>query len=144
MEDKNLIPETKYREIQSLVPIATVLIVVHQEGKVLICRRNIEPRKGEWCLPGGRVNLGETLGETVLREAKEELGIEVKIERQIGTFDSILPQQHYTATAYLVTPVNDEEIKLNEEHIEYKWVESVDELSETPVRQAVMESGVLK
>ncbi len=51
------------------------------EGKILLCRRAIEPRHGFWNLPAGYLENGETLEEGALRETKEEAGIEVELER---------------------------------------------------------------
>ena len=49
------------------------------EGKVLLCRRAIEPRKGYWTLPGGFLELGETIEEGAVRETWEEAGAKVRV-----------------------------------------------------------------
>jgi ADP-ribose pyrophosphatase YjhB (NUDIX family) len=49
------------------------------EDKVLLCRRNIEPRRGFWTLPAGFMELGETLAEGALRETIEEAGAQVEM-----------------------------------------------------------------
>lgn len=50
------------------------------EGKILLCRRAIEPRQGLWTLPGGFMENGETVTEAALRETQEEACAEVKLE----------------------------------------------------------------
>jgi len=50
------------------------------EGRVLLCRRNIEPRYGLWTLPGGFMELGETVAEGALRETVEEAGARVELQ----------------------------------------------------------------
>ena len=58
-------------------PIVGVGAVVIEGAKVLLVRRGNEPLKGEWSLPGGALELGETLQQGVVREVLEETGLEV-------------------------------------------------------------------
>jgi ADP-ribose pyrophosphatase YjhB (NUDIX family) len=53
-------------------------VVVDEEGRVLVVRRGTEPLKGRWSIPGGLVELGETLKEAVEREVAEETGLRVE------------------------------------------------------------------
>jgi 8-oxo-dGTP diphosphatase len=70
-------------------PIVGVGAVVVHEGRALIVKRAHEPRRGEWSLPGGRVELGETLVEATRRELREETGLEVAVGELIEVFDRI-------------------------------------------------------
>lgn len=128
------------------MPRLCVDLVVHDNGKVLICKRNNEPLKGKWALPGGRVFKGETLAAAVFRVAKQELGIEVKIDRQIevNEFFSLQPERHDVSVAYLVYPADNETIKLDKQHSECKWTDSAEELFEERTRNEVKASGILK
>ena len=63
--------------------------VIVQDGKALIVKRAHEPRKGEWSLPGGRVELGESLADATRREIKEETGLDVEVGPLIEVFDRI-------------------------------------------------------
>ncbi|MGH9172982.1 MAG: NUDIX domain-containing protein, partial [Vicinamibacterales bacterium] len=58
-------------------PVVGVGAVIVLDGRVLLIKRAHEPRKGEWSLPGGRVELGETLADATRREIKEETGLDV-------------------------------------------------------------------
>jgi ADP-ribose pyrophosphatase YjhB (NUDIX family) len=63
------------------MPILGVNVAIIQDGKVLLTkRRDFEV----WCLPGGEVDNGETLAEAARREAREEVGLEVHLERLVG------------------------------------------------------------
>ena len=64
--------------------------MVFADGRVLLVRRGNEPSQGRWGLPGGVVELGETVKEAVVREVEEETHITVRPARLITTFDSIV------------------------------------------------------
>jgi ADP-ribose pyrophosphatase YjhB (NUDIX family) len=70
--------------VQYLNPPLAVTIVLPRGDRLLMGRRTIEPRRGYWTLPGGYVELGESAEEAVVREAQEEMGVEVRVERLLG------------------------------------------------------------
>lgn len=132
-----------YELVKSLVPICCVDLIVHRGDQVLLCCRKNEPDKGRWALPGGRVLKGETLEEAVRRKAMEELGIEVTIERQVGTYNVILERLHAISVAFLVTMEGDAPIKLDSQHSGYKWISTIDSVDIPYVAQAIRDSRVL-
>ena len=72
-------------------PVVGVGAVVFKGDEVLLVRRGKEPALGEWSLPGGAVEVGETLAEALHRELKEETGIEVEILGLSAFLDRIFP-----------------------------------------------------
>jgi 8-oxo-dGTP diphosphatase len=58
-------------------PIVGVGVIIVREGKILLERRKNEPGRGKWSIPGGIVELGESLEQTVMRETWEETGLSV-------------------------------------------------------------------
>jgi ADP-ribose pyrophosphatase YjhB (NUDIX family) len=70
-------------------PIVGVGGVVVHAGRVLLIERANEPLKGEWSLPGGALELGETLEEGVVREVEEETGLRVEPVGVVKAFDRI-------------------------------------------------------
>src|SRR5580698_3349656 len=67
-------------------PKVVVGTVVVSDGKILMCRRAIEPRRGFWTLPAGYLELGETLEEGAAREAMEEASAAIAIDGILGVF----------------------------------------------------------
>lgn len=80
-------------------------VVVH-EGRVLLIRRGKEPLYGRWVVPGGTVELGESLHEALVREMREETGLEVEPLELLTAFDRIEREgeqvrYHYVIVDYL-------------------------------------------
>jgi len=71
-------------------PVVGVGAVVLDGNRVLLARRGHEPMKGEWSIPGGAVELGETLEEGVRREVGEETGLEVSVVAVVEVLDKIV------------------------------------------------------
>jgi ADP-ribose pyrophosphatase YjhB (NUDIX family) len=67
-------------------PKVVVGSVVVSDGRVLLCRRAIEPRRGFWTLPAGYMELGETLEEGAAREAMEEALADIRLDGILGVF----------------------------------------------------------
>ena len=70
-------------------PIVGVGAIIIQNGKILIVKRSSEPGKDKWSVPGGLVELGETVEQAVVREVKEECGLDVEVDRLIDVVDSM-------------------------------------------------------
>jgi 8-oxo-dGTP diphosphatase len=87
-------------------------IIPFPEDKILLVKRKTVPFKGYWALPGGRMDPGETIEQTIIREVKEETGLEVAIVRGIGEYvekgvkDDV--EYEYYPTCFLVKVVGGE------------------------------------
>ena len=71
-------------------PIVGVGAVIIQDGRILLEKRKNEPGKGKWSVPGGLVELGESVEQTVVREVEEETGLEVEKPEHIDVVDNII------------------------------------------------------
>src|SRR6202162_2717437 len=72
-------------------PMVGVGGVVVDNGRALLIRRGSHPLKGEWSIPGGLLEVGETLEQGVARELAEETGLEVGVLELIEVFERIFP-----------------------------------------------------
>ena len=92
-------------------PIVGVGAVIVEDGKVVIVKRRYEPLAGRWSLPGGALELGETLETAVAREMREETGLDVEVGPVIEVFDRIIldaerrVRYHFVLVDYLCWPV---------------------------------------
>ena len=94
--------------------------VIIEEGRALLIRRGSEPLRGHWSIPGGTLEIGESLQAGVARELWEETGLEVRVLEVIEVFDRIFPAEaspdgstrgprfHYVIVDYLCERVSGE------------------------------------
>ncbi len=61
-------------------------IIQYPQNRILLIKRDTSPFKGYWALPGGRAEPGELVEETIIREVKEETGLDVQVVRKIGEY----------------------------------------------------------
>jgi ADP-ribose pyrophosphatase YjhB (NUDIX family) len=119
-------------------PELAVSAAIFRKGDVLVVRRAGAPAKGLWTLPGGRVEVGETLVEAVRREVMEETALTVEVIGLAGYREIILPEavgdrgRHFVILPFAANWISGE-IALNDELSDSRWmaVEAVAELETT-------------
>jgi ADP-ribose pyrophosphatase YjhB (NUDIX family) len=90
-------------------PIVGVGGVVFVGGRVLLIKRRFEPLAGRWSLPGGALEVGETLAQGLAREMKDETGLDVEVGPVVDVFDRITRDEadrvrfHYVLVDFLCT-----------------------------------------
>jgi ADP-ribose pyrophosphatase YjhB (NUDIX family) len=89
------------------VPLIGVGAVIVDAGRVALVRRGQPPLLGEWSIPGGVLEVGETLREGAMREAREETGLTVDAGELLGIFERLVPGEdgrlryHYVLMDFL-------------------------------------------
>jgi ADP-ribose pyrophosphatase YjhB (NUDIX family) len=92
-------------------PLVGVGAVIVNNKRVLLIRRGTPPLLGEWSLPGGVLECGETLREAVVREAREETGLVVETDEMLGVYERLIRgdeervRYHYVLIDFLCRPV---------------------------------------
>lgn len=83
-------------------PVPAVGVVCLRGDEVLLIRRGNPPRRGEWSLPGGRIEPGERASDTALRELREETGVAAEIVGLLDVVDGVFPEagRHYVLIDY--------------------------------------------
>ena len=122
--------------------LASPLIIKEEKGikKILLIKRAKEPFRGNWQLPGGKIEQGETAEKAVVREVMEEIRLEFKNIKFIKDYDHYYPEldEHYFYNAFIGTVGEENEtieeinkqIKLEpKEALDFKWT-SKEELKE--------------
>jgi len=116
-------------------------IIPFQPDKILLIKRATVPFKGYWALPGGRVDQGETVEHTVVREVKEETGLTVEVTSKLGDYHEQGVQggveYDYYPTCFLVKTVSGE-IKKQESEIEEIKLFSLNEIPKLAFEHAQM------
>lgn len=108
-------------------PIAGVGAVIVQDGKILLVKRGVEPAKNLWSIPGGMVELGEKVQDAVIREVKEECGLNVEVVRLMDVVDSITVNEesrikfHFVILDFLAK-VKGGTLKPADDALDARWV----------------------
>ena len=107
-------------------PVVGVGGVIVQDGRAVIVKRAHEPRKGEWSLPGGLVELGETLVEATKREIKEETGLDVHVGDVVEVFDRVHRldgkiRYHFVIVDYFCRPIGGN-LRAGDDAADIAWV----------------------
>ena len=128
-------------------PVVGVGAVVVKDGRVLLVRRGHEPSKGRWSLPGGMLELGEGLSAGVVREVKEETGLDVEVVELVELLDRVYREEDrvrylYVIADYLCRVVGGE-LKAASDAEAVRWVEwdRHGDLELDPVTVRVIEAG---
>jgi diamine N-acetyltransferase len=108
-------------------PRASAHAAVFKHDRVLLVQRANEPNRGRWALPGGVIELGETVGEAMQREVLEECGLEIVVDRVIDAVDNIIPDSqgrlryHYVNILALAHPAAGE-ARPGSDALDVRWV----------------------
>jgi 8-oxo-dGTP diphosphatase len=109
-----------------LVGVGAVIVADHDDAhRVLLIRRGTPPLLGEWSLPGGVLECGETLREAVAREAREETGLVVETGEMLGVYERLIRNEgrvryHYVLIDFLCHPISGD-VKAGSDAADVRW-----------------------
>ncbi len=138
-------------------PVVGVGGVIIENGRALLIRRGSEPLLGQWSIPGGTLELGESLQEGVARELLEETGIAVRVLDVIEVFDRIYPDPsveqkatnarpkfHYVVVDYLCERISGEARAASDvTDVAYATEEELERYELTPTATRVLRRAFL-
>src|ERR1700751_4916175 len=107
-------------------PLVGVGAIIIEERRVVLVKRGHPPLEGKWSIPGGVLEVGETLRKAVVREALEETGLAVEPGELLGVFERVLPDKqgrmkyHYVLIDFLCRPVAGE-LVAGDDADEVRW-----------------------
>jgi 8-oxo-dGTP diphosphatase len=103
-------------------PEVCVGAVVVVDDELLLIRRGHGPGAGEWSVPGGRVEPGETLAEAVVREVAEETGLEAVCGSLLGYVERIHDDRHFVILDFNATVLQGDQPRAGDDAVEARWV----------------------
>lgn len=134
-------------------PGVGVGVVIVEDERILVVKRGKDPGAGTWAFPGGRLELGETLAEAAMREAREETNLEVEPGEVLAVMDFIeADEEGDVRFHYVLIDVSAERVggtlRPGDDSVDARWVgrEELDELPMAPrmaemIRRLLGDSG---
>lgn len=130
-------------------PVIGVGGIAIEEGRLLMVQRVRPPYAGMWSLPGGKLDLGETLESALIREMREETGLDIAVSGYAGLLESIYPDNsnnHYVILDYFIKVLGGT-LHPADDAADARWFE-LEEIPTIPTTPMLVESlerfGVLK
>ena len=104
--------------------IAGKVMIQNADGRFLFIRRSQSSNhfKAQWEMPGGKMDPGETLSDCLIRETKEETGLDIAIDHVMGAAEGDIPAYRLAYLFLSAHVVGSEVIRLSDEHDDFKWV----------------------
>jgi len=129
-------------------PFVGVGAIIIEDDRVALVRRGQPPLQGKWSIPGGVLEVGETLRAAAEREVREETGLEVEIGELLGVFDRVVPDEegqiryHYVLIDFLCRRVSGK-LRAGDDAADADWFQAaeLDELGLAPETRKVILKG---
>lgn len=119
-------------------PVVGVGAIILRGDKILLEKRGNEPARGQWTVPGGVVEVGESLEDAVVREAKEETSLDVSNPRLIDVVDQVhidkdgKIEYHYVIVDFALESVGEPEASSDADELNWVLLNEVEEYELTP------------
>jgi len=124
--------------------VGSALLVRNEANQILLGKRNKDPQRGNWVIPGGKIHAFESIAEAAVRELREETGLLVEVEDRFKVYEIINPPNEHRIVIYSWAKVVGGEAKASDDLSELKFFE-LKELGAVPVtplvRQVLIDAG---
>lgn len=144
----SFIEQSDYDRIMECMPIPCVDVVLVHKGSALMVKRENRPAKGEWWLPGGRIQKGESLAEAACRKIEEEAGCAVKLGGIIHVGDTVFDDGPTRVAVHTINicfagavdemPTG---IVLDSQHHVYQWVNVIPDSVHPYIEKCLLGAG---
>ena len=116
-------PKPKFKKDH--VVTSVVSVIVNDDNEILLTKRSVPPFQGEWVMPGGKIDLGEPIVNALIREVREEVGLEVDVQDLVDVFEHVTPGEdnyHFVILYYRCRPLSCDIRHNRDEVAEARWV----------------------
>lgn len=117
------IEQLEYNRILEIMPIVCIDVAIIHNDQVLLVKRDREPARGEWWLPGGRLHKNEVLEACALRKAEEETDLSCSCGSMIHYQSTVFGAIHSVNFCFVLYPISTLGIKLDDTSSDYKWLD---------------------
>ncbi|KAJ9448578.1 GDP-mannose mannosyl hydrolase [Diplonema papillatum] len=131
-EGARMLPREIYQEVVRRMPVVCVDVVMRDRSKsrILIVQRGMEPVKGYWWLPGGRMLKGETFYAAAVRKAAQETGLSCVPVKHLGVYNTIFPTSAWdgemkgtqTVNAVVLVDIESADVVLDDTSDKHQWI----------------------
>jgi len=129
---------------ENLPRIGSALLVRDEANRILLGKRNKDPQRGSWVIPGGKIHAFEKIAEAAARELREETGLLVEVGAHFNVYEIINPPNEHRIVIYSWGKVVGGEARASDDISELKFFELA-ELGEVPVtplvRRVLIDAG---
>ncbi|HXP86527.1 MAG TPA: NUDIX domain-containing protein [Bryobacteraceae bacterium] len=131
---------------EGLPRVGSALIVRDEANRILLGKRNKDPQRGNWVLPGGKIHAFESIADAAARELAEETGLEVEVQHQFRVYEVINAPQEHRIVIYSWAKAVGGVLRASDDISEVKFV-SLHELGDLPltplVRAVLADAGYI-
>lgn len=131
---------------EGLPRVGSALIVRDEANRILLGKRNKDPQRGNWVLPGGKIHAFESIADAAARELEEETGLKVEVQHQFRVYEVVNAPQEHRIVIYSWARAVGGDLRASDDISEVKFV-SLHELGDLPltplVRQVLTDAGFI-
>ncbi|HTZ73134.1 MAG TPA: NUDIX domain-containing protein [Candidatus Aquilonibacter sp.] len=131
----------------SLPRIGSALLVMDRSNRILLGKRNKDPQRGYWVIPGGKIHAFEGIAEAAARELQEETGLAVEVGNQFRVYEIVNPPNEHRIVIYSWAKAREGAPRASDDLSQVKFFEpqELGDLKVSPlVRRVLEDAGLLR